>query len=73
MRLAWQQLRAQGGQSGWIWQLALFASLIAWFVHGFFDYFYEFAGTYVLFWLIAGLATQRVMAHVSRDQGLQEG
>jgi hypothetical protein len=36
--------------------LFLLASLVAWYVHGLFDYFYEFTPTYVAFWLIAGLA-----------------
>lgn len=39
-----------------IWRLALAGSLAAWFVHGLFDYFYEFTPTYVAFWLITGLA-----------------
>ncbi len=75
LRLAWQELRVQSAQSGhplWIWHLALLACLIAWFVHGFFDYFYEFAGTYVLFWLAAGLAANRVMAQLPRERALQE-
>lgn len=37
-------------------RLALAASLVAWYVHGLFDYFYEFTPTYVAFWLMAGLA-----------------
>ena len=41
------------------WQLALVGSLTAWFVHGLFDYFYEFTPTYVAFWLIAGLSVAR--------------
>lgn len=36
-------------------RLALLASLVTWYVHGLFDYFYEFTPTYVAFWLIAGL------------------
>jgi O-antigen ligase len=61
--LGWRLLRTAGGQvqragqseSRWIWQLALTASLLTWFVHGLFDYFYEFTPTYVAFWLVAGL------------------
>jgi len=56
LRLAWQRLKQQDDQALWLWHLALIAALVAWFVHGFLDYFYEFAGTYVLFWLIAGLS-----------------
>jgi O-antigen ligase/polysaccharide polymerase Wzy-like membrane protein/Ig-like domain-containing protein len=36
--------------------LALIASLAAWYIHGLFDYFFEFTPTYVVFWLILGLA-----------------
>jgi hypothetical protein len=62
--LVWRLLWAAGGQvqrvdrseSRGIWQLALTASLLTWFVHGLFDYFYEFTPTYVAFWLVAGLA-----------------
>jgi O-antigen ligase len=54
--LAVQRVNQQADRQLWVWQLALFASLIAWFVHGLLDYFYEFAGTYILFWIIAGLA-----------------
>jgi hypothetical protein len=56
LRVAVQGLNAQSDRNLWVWQLALIASMIAWFVHGLLDYFYEFAGTYILFWLIAGLA-----------------
>ncbi len=67
LRLAFQKLNRQSNAQLWIWQLALIASLIAWFVHGIFDYFYEFAGTYILFWLIAGLAIS-VAVNVSREE-----
>ena len=70
LRLAWQRLTAlpavESADSSAdsvemrVWRLALFASLVAWFVHGLLDYFYEFAGTYILFWLIAGLAVSLV-------------
>jgi hypothetical protein len=42
--------------TSWLLTLGLAASLLAWYVHGLFDYFYEFTPTYVAFWLIAGLA-----------------
>ncbi len=38
-----------------IWGLAVFAGLVAWFVHGLFDSFYEFTPTYTAFWLLAAL------------------
>jgi O-antigen ligase len=63
MRSAWQGVQRQADPTLWIWQLALFASLITWFVHGVLDNFYEFAGTYVLFWLIAGLAVNAALRH----------
>lgn len=56
LQFAWQRLNRQADLDFWVWQLALIASLTAWFVHGFLDNFFEFAGTYILFWLIAGLA-----------------
>ena len=39
-----------------IWQMGLTASLMAWFVHGVFDYFYEFMPTLMAFWMLVGLA-----------------
>jgi hypothetical protein len=36
--------------------IGLFAALIAWYVHGVFDAFYEFTPTYLAFWLVVGLA-----------------
>jgi O-antigen ligase len=38
-----------------IWSLALGASFLAFFVHGFLDYFLEFVALYLLFWMVAGL------------------
>jgi len=43
-----------------IWWLALAASLSTWFVHGLFDYFYEFTPTNVAFWLVTGLTLRAV-------------
>ena len=40
----------------WVWQLALIGSLVAWYVHGLVDYFYEFMPTNTAFWLLVGLA-----------------
>jgi O-antigen ligase len=56
LRLSYKKLSEQSDRDQWVWQLALIASLLAWFAHGILDYFYEFAGTYILFWIIAGLA-----------------
>jgi hypothetical protein len=67
LRLSWQNLRRQNNHKFWIWQLALIAALIAWFVHGFLDYFYEFTGTYVLFWLIAGLSINASISAVRQQ------
>jgi O-antigen ligase len=48
----------RGAGSFWIWKLALAASLVAWYVHGFFDYFFAFTPAYVAFWLIAALCVR---------------
>ena len=58
-REAWHHLRADLDSqhpSVILWRTALIASLVAWFVHGIFDYFYEFTPTYVAFWMLAALA-----------------
>jgi hypothetical protein len=39
-----------------LWRVGLAASLLAWFLHGLLDYFYEPLPTNLAFWLIAGLA-----------------
>jgi hypothetical protein len=39
-----------------VWQLAVTASLVAWFAHGAVDFFYGFTPTYVAFALLSGLA-----------------
>jgi hypothetical protein len=38
-----------------IWSLALGGSFLAFFIHGFLDYFLEFVSLYLLFWMVAGL------------------
>ena len=43
-----------------VWFPALSAALVAWFVHGFFDYFYEFLSTLVPFWMVTGLVLRGV-------------
>lgn len=60
MRAAVRNLAKQPSLALWAWQLALIAGLTTWFVHGLFDFFYEFTPTYVLFWLMAGLAVSIV-------------
>jgi hypothetical protein len=42
-----------------VWQLAITGSLVAWFVHGLLDFFYEFTPTYLAFALLCGLALVR--------------
>lgn len=56
-RLSLERLRQTRPEAIWLLTLGLAASLLAWYVHGFFDYFYEFTPTYVAFWLIVGLLT----------------
>lgn len=45
-------------EASWLLTLGLAAGLLAWYVHGVLDYFYEFTPTFVAFWLIAGLASR---------------
>jgi O-antigen ligase/polysaccharide polymerase Wzy-like membrane protein len=39
-----------------VWRVGFAASLLAWFLHGLLDYFYEPLPTNLAFWLVAGLA-----------------
>ncbi len=48
-------LHAQADGMFWVWRLGLAASLIAWFLHGVFDYFYEPLPTNLAFWFVVGL------------------
>lgn len=66
-----QGLAAQPPGRFWIWRVAALASLTAWFVHGLFDYFYEFTPTYVAFWLIVGLALGLAKREI--DEGANAG
>jgi O-antigen ligase len=50
-----EHLRHIRPETTWLLTLGLVASMLAWYVHGFFDYFFEFTPTYVAFWLIVGL------------------
>jgi len=52
--------------------LGLVASLTAWFVHGLFDYFYEFTPTYVAFWFIAALAVTRRSPTAGQRPGIED-
>jgi hypothetical protein len=54
-RMSLGHLRHIRQETAWLLTLGLVASLLAWYAHGFFDYFYEFTPTYVAFWLIVGL------------------
>ncbi len=53
LRHAWRALRPAGAL--WPWRLAIVAALLAWFLHGLLDYFFEFTPTYIAFWLLVGL------------------
>jgi hypothetical protein len=46
----------KGAANNPVWQVAVVASLVAWFAHGAMDFFYEFTPTYVAFALLCGLA-----------------
>ncbi|HEX8967400.1 MAG TPA: O-antigen ligase family protein, partial [Chloroflexota bacterium] len=39
-----------------LWAVGLAAAMAAFLIHGLLDYFLEFTPTYLLFWLVAGLA-----------------
>jgi len=61
LRVTWQGVKCEDDNSLWVWQLAVLASLTAWYVHGLVDYFYEFAATSIAFWLLVGLAARRAV------------
>ncbi len=42
-------------EEAWLLSAGIAASLVAWYIHGFFDYFFEFTPTYVAFWLLVAL------------------
>jgi O-antigen ligase len=62
--LSWRLLRLSfanlsptpSAEQFWALRLGLAASLTAWFLHGFFDYFYEPLPTNLAFWFVVGLA-----------------
>ncbi|HLF28109.1 MAG TPA: O-antigen ligase family protein [Anaerolineae bacterium] len=53
-RRGWQAGRSIDAR---ILRLGLILALLAFFIHGLFDYFFEFTSTYGLFWLLAGILT----------------
>jgi hypothetical protein len=55
IRMGLDKLKRQRDETSWLLALGLVAGLITWYVHGLFDYFYEFSPTYILFWLMVGL------------------
>jgi hypothetical protein len=55
IRLGLDKVKSQRDEVSWLLALGLVAGLITWYVHGLFDYFYEFSPTYILFWLMVGL------------------
>ncbi len=75
--LSWQILRlgvaavnGQRKEASWLLALGLVVGIGSWYVHGLFDYFYEFSSTYILFWLMLGLlgafSTKERAAHADR-------
>ena len=79
--LSWRLLRAgfvglsrprlrsvDSARSMWVWRVGICASLLAWFLHGLFDYFYEPMPTNLAFWLVAALALALAEAQrISQD------
>ena len=55
VRRGWRAARGASSVTERILALGLLAGLIAYFVHGLADYFFEFTPTYGLFWLTAGM------------------
>lgn len=49
-----------------MWQVALAAGLLAFFIHGFLDFFLLFNATGLLFWLLAGLWISEKRGHAYR-------
>ncbi len=59
-RRVWQYVHPRSAHrwEEWVWRLGLAGALLTWFVHGIFDYFYEFLPTSIPFWIMVGLAVQ---------------
>ena len=53
--LAWDGLRVLRRPDASVWQAAVAAGILAYFVHGVLDYFLLFHATGLLFWLLVGL------------------
>lgn len=62
----WQLYQSSGHSAVALHSLALGGSFLAFFIHGFLDYFLQFVSLYLLFWLVAGLivALERVSVNV---------
>ena len=58
----WHSLKQHFGDPLWLWQLALIGGLIAWYLHGFVDFFYEFMPANTAFWLLVGLMVSATVA-----------
>lgn len=58
----WHSLKQHFGDLLWLWQLALIGGLIAWYLHGFVDFFYEFMPANTAFWLLVGLMVSAAVA-----------
>lgn len=55
LALGWRVWRAAGSTRAKLFALGLGASVAAFYIHGFVDYFLEFTPTYTLFWLLTGI------------------
>lgn len=55
LRMGRAKVKGQRMEGSWLLVLGILVGLITWYLHGFFDYFYEFTPTYMLFWLMVGL------------------
>jgi putative inorganic carbon (hco3(-)) transporter len=50
-----RRLRSPAGGPLQIWAIGTMASMLAFFVHGLLDYFFQFTSLYLLFWMLLGL------------------
>jgi hypothetical protein len=50
-----RRLRSPAGGPLQIWAIGIMASMLAFFVHGLLDYFFQFTSLYLLFWMLLGL------------------
>jgi hypothetical protein len=73
-RAAWRRFGQHLPDALWLWQLALIGALLAWYLHGFVDFFYEFTPANTLFWIVVGLSVStwradRAAVEVNAAQG----